>query len=218
MKLRMALPTMAALLVAVHAVALAAPSSPNEVVRVPCRASSAPDSPLGLIRRFEQAYECGDFDAYAVLFTNDFRFLSEDPQFRTDYPEGMTREDELRSARHLFYGNTKEGGEHVPLAVKIDLRFDSLAVVDDPVFPESSWSHQMVIALGVSLVIDVGGNYEIVSLGDRNEFRVVRGEAADLGAGQASDADHWYFRKWIEREERAPQRWTTWAPIRSFYR
>ena len=196
----------------------APPPTPNEVARAPCLVRSAPDSPLGLVRRFEQAYECGDLTAYAQLFTTDFRFFTEDPGIRAQYPGGMTREDEIDAARHLFFGNTKQGGEHVPLAVRIDLRFDSLAVVDDPESPGSPWRYRMVIAFGVSLVIDVGGRADLVSFGERNEFYVVRGEAADLGPAQAPDADHWYFRKWIERVTLMPSHSATWGPIRAIYR
>jgi len=219
MKFRISLPILPAVaIVAVQTAVPALQASSNEIAKTPCMVRSASDSPLGLVHRFEQAYECGDYDAYAQLFTGDFRFFTEDPEVRAQYPDGMTREDELDAARHLFFGNTKQGGEHVPLAVKIDLRFDSLAVVDDPEYPGSPWQHRVVIAFGVSLVIDVGGSDELVSLGERDEFYVVRGEVADLGAGQAPDADHWYLRKWIERVKLAPPRWTTWGPIRAVYR
>src|SRR5262249_41154328 len=134
MKFPMILPIVSALTMVAMQPAMSQ-SSRDEASRTPCVVRSASDSPLGLVHRFEQAYECGDFDAYAQLFTSDFRFFTEDPEVRAQYPDGMTREDEIEAARHLFYGNTKQGGEHVPRAVSIDLRFDSLVVVDDPEFP-----------------------------------------------------------------------------------
>lgn len=178
----------------------------------PC-VRSATDSPRGLMKRFRQAYECGDFEAYALLFTRDFRFLSDDERFRARHPEGMTRDEEVESARHLFEGYTKPDGEHAPLAVHIELRLDSLVVSVDPEWgrPES---HQLVTVGSVRLIIDVGGIASLITIGDRHDFHVVRGEAALLDAGQRGDADHWYIHTWIEHVDAYP----LWGYIRTLYR
>src|SRR5262245_54663850 len=65
----------------------------------PCRVRSATDSPRGLMKRFQQSYECGDLGNYAQLFTLDFRFTSDDPRFVEDHPNGLDRDEEIEVAR-----------------------------------------------------------------------------------------------------------------------
>jgi len=180
----------------------------------PCRVRSASDSPRGLMRRLRESYECGDLANYARLFTLDFRFLSNDPSFLEAHPNGLDRDEEIEVARHMFDGFTRADGTHEPLAVRIELQMDPLTVLVDRDVegPPERW--QVVTSDAVRLVVDRGGGAEIVTIGDRHEFHVVRGEGASLGPDQRGDADHWYIWKWDEHVKLE----STWGTIRALYR
>src|SRR5438552_3263499 len=77
----------------------AGPSSPDFVA----------DSPAGLMRRFQEAYEARDLDGYTALFAADYRFYPSDPGVVARVPV-WTRTDEIQSADHLFHGFTDAHG------------------------------------------------------------------------------------------------------------
>jgi hypothetical protein len=156
------------------------------------------------MHRFKQAYECGDLNAYALLFTMDFEFESNDPEFLNDYPQGLDRDAEIEAARNLFQGITRADGRHLPLAVHIDLQIDPLTIGADPEMGGVRESYRLATAGAIRLIIDQGEGASIVSIGDRHQFFLVRGEVADLGPDQRGDADHWYIRKWIEHVHFVP--------------
>src|SRR4030095_2539073 len=92
----------------------------------PRRVRSASDSPRGLMRRLRESYECGDLANYARLFTLDFRFLSNDPEFLEAHPNGLDRDEEIEVARHMFDGFTRADGTHEPLAARIEVQMHPL--------------------------------------------------------------------------------------------
>ena len=158
----------------------------------------APDSPLGLMKRFVEAYRQNRLDEYGRLLATDFRFTFGDSALAVAYPEGWERSDEIASARHLFEGRTGDSGAHLPAASRIWLTMDSLEVRDDPSEPDSAWCYQWVLAPHVRLVVDFADSSFVVK-DAAHEFFVVRGDVAVLGDDQKTDADHWYIRRWVER-------------------
>ncbi|HYM81031.1 MAG TPA: hypothetical protein VEY91_06425 [Candidatus Limnocylindria bacterium] len=190
------------------------PATPNAGDPAPCRPRAAADSPRGLLIRFKEAYECGDLEAYAELFTSDYRFFSDDHRVMARFPAGMALEDELAAARNLFLG--KRAGSPMPLAVTIAVDFNPIEIRDDPERPNAPDRYRLAVVPAHLLVLDLGGGEDLSSAGHRHEFHVVRGEAARLAAGQRADADHWYIRKWVERVPVVGNR--AWGVVRTLYR
>jgi hypothetical protein len=157
----------------------------------------ATDSPPGLLRCFEIAYEGRDAGTYARLFTTDFRFRFGDREQQARYPDGWSRTDEVASARHLFEGFRDASGTYRPPAQRIELTLTPCAMHADPEKPDSAAWYQVVVVPRVRLAIwTEGGDYLVED--DRHDFHVVRGDAARLEADQPADLDHWYIRGWDE--------------------
>ena len=122
----------------------------------------APDSPLGLMKRFVEAYRQKRLDEYGRLLATDFRFTFGDSALAVAYPEGWERSDEIASARHLFEGHTGASRTRLPAASRIWLTMDSLEVRDDPSEPDSAWCYQWVLAPHVRLVVDFADSSFVV--------------------------------------------------------
>src|SRR5439155_17667516 len=84
-------------------------------------------------------------EPYAQALALDFRFVFAEPEIRTQYPRGFTRDDEVASAIHLFRGFTDHNGIRHPAARRIDVQLDSLYVLPDPDHRDSSETYRLVI-------------------------------------------------------------------------
>ena len=71
--------------------ALAAAATAGHSTAGPGVPDLSPDSPLGLMRGFEAAYEGRRLDLYAELFTRDFRFFFSDADLAARFPSGWGR-------------------------------------------------------------------------------------------------------------------------------
>jgi hypothetical protein len=156
-----------------------------------------PDSPVGLIRRLEWAYENRKLADYADLFTSDFRFYFCDPELIDRYPTGWSRDDEIASARHLFEGFVNDDGEYRPAAEAIELTMKEIEVHSVPSRADSTAFYRKVRVPSVRLIVHLPGDDLFVE-GQPHEFWVVRGDAAALVDGQAPSLDRWYVYKWVE--------------------
>jgi len=158
----------------------------------------ASDTPRRAVERLFRAYECRRLPEYADMLTADFRFVSADPEVRTAFPDGFKREDETASAEHLFHGFTTAAGVELPAAREIVVITDTMWAEPDPERPDSSSRYQQVVVPRVRMsVVRADGSALDVDDGP-HVFRVVRGDAARLGAGQPEDANHWYVWMWRE--------------------
>lgn len=175
---------------------VAAALAPTTAPSVP---DFATDSPDGVMRRFESAYERRRLDDFSALFTKDFRFYFADPDLVSRYPDGWTREDEIASADHLFHGFTDRAGIRRPAARRIELGLDPFTVEPDPEKPDSVAWYRVVVVPAVDLRVWLEGDLGVDVVHDRHEFWMVRGDAARLEPGQDGDADHWYIRRWVEK-------------------
>jgi hypothetical protein len=160
------------------------------------------DSPAGLMRRFQEAYEARDTDGYATLFAADYRFYPSDPQVRAKVPV-WTRTDEILSADHLFHGFTDTDGIYRAPATKISLDLSPWQDRADPEHADSSAYYRFVTVPTVTLEIwTAAGDFFIER--QEHDFYVVRGDAAVLAPGEDGSADSWYIRKWVENPGMQP--------------
>ena len=154
------------------------------------------DSPVGLMHRFEEAYEARDLDAYAALFTADYRFYPSDPEVAGRFPV-WTRTDEILSADHLFHGFTDAHGVYRAKATRISLDLSPYQERVDPEHADSAAYYRCYAVPSVTLQVwTADGDYFIER--QEHDYYVVRGDAAVLAAGEDGSADSWYIRKWVE--------------------
>jgi hypothetical protein len=152
------------------------------------------------VLRLLRAYCLRDLEAYSSLLTEDFRFESLDPALRLGNPGGFAREDEIASASHLFFGRVRDDGTWQAPVREIRIRVERLIVQNDPA-ESSSFRHRRVVVEALKLEVNpIPGTWLVVHDG-RDDFHVVRGDVALCAAGQRSDADHWYVRRWVEAPE-----------------
>ena len=71
---------------------------------------------------------------------------------------------------------------------------------DDASHPDSLAHYRKIVVTSMDLVTEVPTSPEptTYNASSRNEFWVVRGDAAVLASGQASDSTRWYLRRWDE--------------------
>jgi hypothetical protein len=191
------------------------------------------DSPLAAAYRLFQSYGQRRIDEYAALFLPGYRFVLAEPWINEATPRGLSREDEIESARHLYAGFIDRCGRGRAAACSIEISFGALQVVDEPEKPDSTDKYQLVIAEGVRLRIarcDFAKRYQTQSVRDgrpytraaddwellvgpgRHELHFVRGDVAARAPDQPGDADHWYLWLWVERptlviDARGPHTW-----------
>lgn len=169
----------------------------------PAAPDAVADSPVGLMHRFEQAYEARDLDAYAELFTADYRFYPSDPSVAARCPNGWRRADEIASADHLFHGFTDATGVYRARATKISLELSPYRVEADPEHTDSTAYYSVYIVPSVTLQVWTASGDDFIEH-QEHDYYVVRGDAAVLEQGQDGSADSWYIRKWVENPPKAP--------------
>jgi hypothetical protein len=159
------------------------------------------DSPLPLLARSEATFEAESNGEYAKLLTDDFRFhfsAQSDPALVSEYPGGWARADEEIAVTHLFNGFTNSEATLVPGASRIDVSLNGIQVADDTSHVDSTAHYRKLVVSGMEMVIEVPTASEPVTytIYSRQEFYVVRGDAAVLASGQPAQSDRWYIRRW----------------------
>jgi hypothetical protein len=173
----------------------------------PGQAPPGPTSSTATLRLLERAFEARSIGQYRPLFTADYTFhLSPGDSSRSTTT--WLRDDELRSAAHLFAG----GNADQPPAVDGNLAFDRILVaMPDPGFmawdPKGRWHATLQTHAALSVRMRDG---QVIASASAESFSLVRGDSAvvplDLGPGEfAADSLHWYIRRWEElRLEQGP--------------
>ena len=169
----------------------------------PATPDAVADSPIGLLHRFEQAYEARDLEAYAGLFTADYRFYPSDPCVAARCPNGWRRSDEVASADHLFHGFTDAMGIYRAPATKISLELSPYRVEADPEHTDSTAYYQCYIVPSVTLQVWTATGDDFIER-QEHDYYVVRGDAAVLAPDEDGSADSWYIRKWVESPPKQP--------------
>lgn len=162
------------------------------------------DTPAHTLARFEVAYENQALGSYVALLSNDFYFEfspQSDPALVSQFGTGFGVSNDSASTAHLFDGFTNDGGDYVPGATGITMSLTGAQVIADPdyaVFPDSAAHYKLAILPAVSILMDIAGlgGLEIAA---PHDFRLVRGDAAVLRAGQPADTTHWYVRRWTDK-------------------
>jgi hypothetical protein len=166
----------------------------------PGQAPPGPTSSTATLRLLERAFEARSIGQYRPLFTADYTFhLSPGDSSRSTTT--WLRDDELRSAAHLFAG----GNADQPPAVDGNLAFDRILVaMPDPRFmawdPAGRWHATLQTHAALSVRMSDG---QVIAFASTESFSLVRGDSAvvplDLGPGEfAADSLHWYIRRWEE--------------------
>ncbi len=159
------------------------------------------DSPPHAMARFEGVYESQNLAEYEALLAADFRFRfssQTDPELVTRYGENWSKPDEIESARHLFEGFTGASGFQ-PGATRIVMTQNAPTFGDHPSFdPDSLAYYEWVVVPRLVLEIEVPGSPDpvIYEIDSRQEFYLVRGDAALLDPGQEPRSDRWYIYRW----------------------
>jgi hypothetical protein len=159
------------------------------------------DSELHLLARLDATFHARSSVEYAKLLTDDFRFHfseSTDPVLVAMYGDNWGRDDETIALTNLFTGFTNTSGDPVPAASSIDLLLNGVQVADDTTHVDSLAYYRRIVVSRLVMSIEIPGTPEptIYNVDARQEFYVVRGDAAVLAAGQAAQADRWYIRRW----------------------
>jgi hypothetical protein len=176
-------------------------ADPGEVCRDESLPLAASDSPRGAVLRLLRAYCQRDLEAYAGLLTEDFRFETLDPQLAALIPGGLDREDEVLSARHLFFGGeSRDGVKHEPVR-GIQIRAHGVHVTGDPDVLGDPERHRVVLVDSLRVEIGVESPTWLMVQNGCDEFHMVRGDVAFCAEGERADADHWFVRRWIEAPE-----------------
>ena len=192
------------------------------------------ETPAQAMARFEQAYESQVLTAYAAMLTADFSYrfsANADPNLVVQYGTSWGRARDSSSTSHLFDGFTNQYGEYVPSANTITLSLAGMRVEADPEHADSTRHYALADSALVTLVIDLEGGLGTYQVASYHSFRLVRGDAARLGAAQAADSTRWFLRRQDDLAEplglRAPRPTdparthsataTTWGAIKAQY-
>jgi hypothetical protein len=131
--------------------------------------------------------------------TDDFWFrfsAGSDPELVDLYPH-WNKADELTAVNHLFGGFVNDMGQTVPAASRIDFVLTGVSYGSDPDHPDSTDHYKKIVVTALDGMIEVPtAPYEPItySISSRQEFYLVRGDAAVLAGG--GDAGKWYVRRW----------------------
>ena len=160
------------------------------------------DSPAHLMERFEKTWEFKSEAQYALLLSEDFRFhfsAASDPVLVDHYGDNWRKADEVAAITNLFHGFANEFGEQVPKASTIDMTLYGVQYLSsDPDHPDSTAHYRKVIVTSMDMNIEVAASPEpiLYHVSSRQEYYLVRGDAAVLASGASADTTHWYMRKW----------------------
>jgi hypothetical protein len=95
-------------------------------------AISDPGSPADAVRVLMDAYQTKDLDTYRAMLAPDFRFYPDRGEGRDALPVSLSRDEELRSAQHLFHGFVDGRGITRPAAVRIVVQWKRSRVWEPP--------------------------------------------------------------------------------------
>ncbi|HET7225636.1 MAG TPA: T9SS type A sorting domain-containing protein [Candidatus Eisenbacteria bacterium] len=159
------------------------------------------------VLRMLWCYTQRDLDGFTACLAPEFRYVSDDPEFMADAPQGFGAEDEASSAAHLFAGVVKQG-RRLPAADEIRVTISSIEAAPAAAGDSAAAGALRVTATGVALSIAFEDGSGIATDTARDEFVVVpRGESLRR---------HWYVSRWEEHATTAavPVRPTA-APIQA---
>lgn len=176
------------------------------------------DSEMHLMTRMEVTFEAQSGAEYAKLLTDDFVFhFSEasDPTLVATYGENWSRNDETAAVTHLFEGFDALAGQHIPGASSIQMDLYGVQMAVDTSHVDSMAYYRRIIVSRLVASIEVPGAYDptVYNIDSRQEFYVVRGDAAVLAAGQAAQSDRWYIHRWDDLSPGAPVPYGKWPTI-----
>jgi hypothetical protein len=181
--------------------------SGDESTEPPLESNDTPpanSSPQGALSRLAWALETEDADAYADLFTRDytFRFSADtDPSLVLQYGLAFRRTSEIAFSQHLFGGFTKMNGDSLGAAIATSVELNQINVTDDAEYPDSTAFYRFVSVPRMAAAIQIPQDSQVTTLNfvSRQDFFLVRGDAAWLTAGQEARSDRWYIRGWDDR-------------------
>ena len=155
-------------------------------------------APIAAAAGIVSAYQRMDVRRLASLMTEDFHFVSDDP----DQPElaspGFSRQDELAAASHLFNGVERPGVGRLPAARSITVNVASWSLESRSGPPGQPPLAGVVVARGVTLVVTFEHGPSIAAGPACHVFAVVRGDVAALPGGGHGDPARYYVRRWAE--------------------
>ena len=141
------------------------------------------DGPMEAVWAMLEAFADRSETAYAGWMSDDFRFDSDDPDFRASTPNGMDRAAEEQFARHLFRGGKlSPDGRALPTATRVQL--SAGPVLATAVAMPHDQAHVTLAHLEVSIALSDGSTLELGET--RNELWLVRTPAG------------WRVRRWQE--------------------
>jgi hypothetical protein len=158
------------------------------------------DTPANAVARFQAAYEQKRIAEFRGMLTTDFVFTfssQADPTLVALFPDGWSAEDESLSAQHLFQGFTDGSGHRQPAASSIDLRYSPATPVPDAASSDPAKYTVLLAQFDATIVVPPGpGQTEPTTYrisDNRHRLFFVRGDAAQLDAGQLADSTRWYL-------------------------
>ena len=150
-----------------------------------------PNSPSGVLRLFEWAYNNRDFSQYRTVFTDDYRFVfgATDTAGNRYRNQPYTRADELASAQNLF-------GAASTITLALDKSF---VVFPDPRPGMNPTYHKNILTqVQLNIVTQDGGQTNVEG---KANFFLVRGDSAAIPAdlGVQPDSNRWYIDRWEDQ-------------------
>jgi len=166
------------------------------------RPSSIPPSnqpvvgPQGTLEAVARGYRDRSADSVAAYYAADFRFHSfGDTMAR--FVEGIDRDSELLMLKSLFEGTIRGGDTLRAPADSVGLILDGFEEGVDAEHPDSTQHYRVVVVGRFELGFRVGDT-RFTTMSKKHVFHMVRGDAAQLVAGQPASPDRWYVRRWLE--------------------
>jgi len=151
--------------------------------RSPLAPAPADAGPDAVIWRLFDRFEHRDVEGYIAPMADDYRFDSDDADFRAAHPAGMDRDAERAFATHLFVGGGRAAnGGALPVAVNVE---------------------ETVGPMHVTLLED-DGSHAVVRIGHyRVRVTFADGSGADLGESDnvvelVREDGAWRVRRWHE--------------------
>jgi hypothetical protein len=153
------------------------------------------ESAQSALNRLERAYRDLDLETYASLLTTDYRFITNDPRFDGDYPDGLDRASDIASTAGLLGVVPVEGK---PRITSIDFDLGLVSEGADSEHADSLDHYRLLVVPNPAMTVHADGAEDMQTTRSLLAFYMVRGDAAVLPAGAPADAKHWYLRRWVE--------------------